>query len=160
MRKAEPSGEAAFLPIGCVGKVIHFHLLPCGGAVHLDLHGVKRFRVIQGRFEEGYGEACIEVIEDPPGDLSPPRKKLLLDMIHHLARIKALAPHVEERIQAGIENDEVLVNLLCQESNLSPTERYFLLEAEDLNQRCGRLLDLLRFRMEEIRTKGVCPKDQ
>ena len=60
LRKAQPLDEAAVLPIGCVGKVIRFHYLPCGEAVHLDLHGLKRFRMKEGWFEEGYGQAWIE----------------------------------------------------------------------------------------------------
>jgi hypothetical protein len=66
---------------------------------------------------------------------------------------------LEDHIKAGMD-DEGLLHLLCFESDLPPLEKYFLLEAEDLNQRCGRLLDLLRFRIQDVQSgKGSCQKN-
>lgn len=160
LRKVQPLSQATTLPIGCVGRVVRCHNLPCGRAVHLDLHGLKRFRMREGWFEEGYSQAWIEPIEDQPGNLSPERKRSLLDAFKYLGYTKQLAPEIERHIKAEM-NDEVFVNLMCLESNLSPMEKYFLLEAENLNQRCGRLLDLLRFQQEDIWfNRGTCQKDR
>ena len=159
LRKAQPLDEAAVLPIGCVGKVIRFHYLPCGQAVHLDLHGLKRFRMKEGWFEEGYGQAWIEAIEDQPGSLCPGRKRDLLEVLEHLGHMKEWAPELQAHIKSGLD-DEVFLNMLCLESGLSPMGKYFLLEADDLNQRSGRLIDLLRFKLADIRSNGgACQKD-
>src|SRR3989304_1079442 len=64
------SDESTIMPIGCVGKVVHYCFLPCGRAVHLDLYGLKRFQMKEAWFEEGYGQAWIETIEDQRGTLS------------------------------------------------------------------------------------------
>jgi Lon protease-like protein len=159
LRKEQPFNEAPVLPIGCVGKVVRVYHLPCGQAVHLDLHGLKRFRMKEGWFEGGYGQAQIELLEDCSKNLHEERRRRLLEMLKGLGLLKWV-PGVEHRLQQGAE-DEVLLNLLCFESDLPPIEKYFLLEAEELNQRCGRLLDLLRFRIETIQAnKGPCQKDR
>ena len=160
LRKAQPLDESAVLPIGCVGQVIRFHYLPCGQAVHLDLHGLKRFRMREGWFEEGYGQAWIEAIEDQSGHLSPQRKRDLLEVLECLGPMNELAPELEAHIKSEMD-DEVFLNMMCLESRLSPMEKYFLLEADDLNQRSGRLIDLLRFKLEDIRLNGgACQKDR
>ena len=160
LRKAQPLNEAAVLPIGCVGKVIRFHCLPCGQSVHLDLHGLKRFRMREGWFEEGYGQAWIEAFEDQSGHLSPQRKRDLLEVLEYLGHMNELVPELQAHIRSELD-DEVFLNMMCLESRLSPMEKYFLLEAEDLNQRSGRLIDLLRFKLEDIRSNGgTCQKDR
>ena len=160
LRKAQPLSEGDILPIGCVGKVVRFYYLPCGRAVHLDLHGLKRFRMREGWFQEGYSQAWIEPIEDQPGNLSPERKRSLLEVLEYLGHMKELAPELQAHIKSEMD-DEAFLNMLCLESRLSSMEKYFLLEAEDLNQRCGRLLDLLRFQQEDIQSnRGTCQKDR
>ena len=159
LRKIQPSSEMTILPIGCVGKVVRCYNLPCGQAVHLDLHGLKRFRMREGWFEDSYGQAQIEVLEDLPGGLHEERRRRLLETFKGLGLMKWMTG-LEDHIKAGMD-DEVLLNLLCFESDLPPLEKYFLLEAEDLNQRCGRLLDLLRFRIQDIQpSKGSCQKER
>ncbi len=154
------SSEKPILPIGCVGMVVRSHPLPCGQAVHLDLHGLKRFRVRERWVQEGFSQGSIEILEDPPGNLSPERKRALLEALRYLSQMKESTPELGVYFKEN-PADEVLLHHLCFESDLSPTEKYFLLEAEDLNQRCGRLLDLLRFRMEDILSnRGTCQKDR
>ena len=114
----------------------------------------------EGWFEEGYGQAWIEAIEDQPGHLSPERKRNLLEVLEDLGHVQELAPELQAHISSELD-DEVFLNLVCLESKLSPMEKYFLLEAEDLNQRSGRLIDLLRFRLEDSRSNGgACQKDR
>ena len=59
LRKLEPVpvSETGILPIGCVGRVIRFYKLPSGKSVHLDLHGLKRFWMKEGWFQDSYGQA-------------------------------------------------------------------------------------------------------
>ncbi len=162
LRKLEPVpvSETGILPIGCVGRVIRFYKLPSGKSVHLDLHGLKRFWMKEGWFQDSYGQALIEVIDDPPGRLDPHRKKYLLNTMKDLGYMRHMAPQLAGPIMSEVD-DDVLLNSMCLESGLSPMEKYFLLEANDLDQRCGRLLDLLRFRMEAIQSNGgACQKDK
>ncbi|MBI3608102.1 MAG: LON peptidase substrate-binding domain-containing protein [Nitrospirae bacterium] len=157
LRETHPSREGAVLPIGCVAKVFHVHHLACGRAVHVHLHGLARFRVKQERIEEECGEAEIDPFEDEVGCLSPQRKRSLRDAIHHPVLIRDVLPETD--IPAELD-DEPFVNRLCVESKLSFADKYLLLEADTLDQRCGRLLDLFRFRLATIRTyRGACPKD-
>ena len=159
LRKVQPISEMTILPIGCVGKVVCCQDLPGGQTVHLDVHGLTRFRMREGWFENSYGQARIEVLEERPGGLHEMRRRRLLETTTGLGLMKRM-PGLEDHIKAGTK-DEALLNLLCFESDLPPLEKYLLLEAEDLNQRCGRLLDLLGFRSQEIQSnKRPCQKDR
>jgi len=69
LRKLKPlDDEESIQPIGCVGKVVSLYDLPCGRVVHLDLHGLKRFRMKEGWFEGGCGQACTSGNENLCGD--------------------------------------------------------------------------------------------
>ena len=138
------------LPIGCVGKVDHFHHLPCAHAVHLHLCGLKRFQVEEITWSGSYnGHASIELIEDNPGNLSPKGKKSLHELIRH-DQLFEWTPELELLIKSG-PSDETYLNLLCLGAKISRMDKYFLLETGSLDQRCGRLLDLLRFKLDDIR---------
>jgi Lon protease-like protein len=152
--------EETMQPIGCVGSVIRSQPLSCGYAVHLDLHGLKRFRMMECWAQEGFSQASINILEYPAENLSSDRKKALLAAYVSYFSTKESAPSLEMHTKADVA-DEVLVNVLCFESDLSPLDKQFLLEADDLNHQCGRLLDLLRFRLEEVQfNRGVCQKDR
>ncbi len=140
----QEAGDAV-LPIGCVGRVIHVCFAPCGRIAHVALHGLKRFRILELSLPDGHGEARIEVIEDRPGDLAIERKRILLDTLERIqSDLRSSSKHADDLDQ----DDETFLNFLCLRADLSPTEKYFLLEAEGLDQRCGRLIDLLRLKGE------------
>ena len=159
LRREREGCELPILPIGCAGVVVGAYPLACGKSVHLDLMGLKRFEVKGGKFDHHFGLALIEEIRDRPGLLSEQRKKCLLDLLKSSYRDRQWAPGKVESVEAELA-DEAFLNLMCLQSDLSVMDKYFLLEAEDLNQRCGRLIDLLRFKMQDIRlSRGGCPKD-
>ena len=53
-------------------------------------------------------------------------------------------------VESGVD-DETFVNFLAQHLDLDPLEKQALLEAPDLAGRGRRLLDVLEFRLEELR---------
>jgi Lon protease-like protein len=144
LKQVSESGEVSFLPIGCVGRVVRFHEHPCGRAVHIDLHGLKRFRQKKGYSEDGYSQAWIEILQEPSGGLLPGKKRYLLDILKQLG-------HGEWASECAEEDDALFLNQLCAAADLTPMDKYFLLESETLNQRCSRFADLLRIKMEAIR---------
>lgn len=155
--QGQPHGPV--LPIGCVGEVTRIYNLPCGQAVHLDVQGRNRFRILESSIEGGCGKGWVEVIEDHAGTLSPYRKNLLFKLLADRGVLKGTRPDSDRTIQRG-HSDEFLVNQACIESNLSPSEKYFLLEADALELRCGRLVDLLRLRREDAwLSRENCRKD-
>jgi Lon protease-like protein len=159
LRKGQCFEDEDVFPIGCVGKVIRAQPLPCGESVHLDLHGFKRFELKEGWFENGFGRAWIETLQDWPGTLSTQRRKKLMEQVEFFSQRKQLAPGLLGHLKSEL-NDEAFLNLICLESHLSPTEKYFLLEVEDLEHRAGRLLDLLWFKQEALQAnRGICKKD-
>ena len=143
LRNVPLTDRVRILPIGCVGKIVQVHLLPCGRGVHLDLHGVQRFRIANECFIKGYSCAWVEKIADLPQMLAPEKKRYLLKILKEARR-----PHWDPENDGEI--DEGFLNQLCTSSDLSPMDKYFLLEAETPNDRCGRFADLLRFNAEGI----------
>jgi hypothetical protein len=49
-------------------------------------------------------------------------------------------------------DDVTLVNRMCHLSTLPFGDKYFLFEANDIDQQVGRLLDLFLFQLDAIRT--------
>ena len=112
LRKEQLLSEAPVLPIGCLGKVVRSHPLPCGQIVHLDLHGLKRFQIREIWFEDGFSQAWIEAFEDQPGNLSPQRKINLIEALDFLMNAKQLAPGLVEYLRLELD-DEAFLNLMC-----------------------------------------------
>jgi uncharacterized protein len=54
-------------------------------------------------------------------------------------------------------DDETFVNFLAQHLDVAPIEKQALLEAPALDERARRLVDVLDFRLEELRTHPVGP---
>jgi Lon protease-like protein len=144
LKQVSESGEIDFLPIGCVGKVVRYHELPCGRAVHIDLHGLKRFRQKKGYSTDGYSQAWIETLDEHSGGILPEKKRYLIETLKRLG-------HPESMSEWAEEDDAIFLNQLCAAADISPMDKYFLLESDDLNQRCSRLADLFRIKMEAIR---------
>lgn len=135
--------EMSILPIGCVGRIVKAEPLSCGRAFHLDLLGLARFRHRRECFGEGLRQTQIEVLEEKPGTLLPEKKRYLLDTLERLKERGCADPESE----ANEPDDEAFLNRLCVKADLPPVDKYLLMETGDLNQRCGRLADLLRMKM-------------
>jgi|GEM_PF-6345247 len=143
LREGSLIDGVSILPIGCMGKIISVRFLPCGRGVHLEVHGIQRFRIAKENFVKGFSCAWVEKIVDAPEVLVPKRIRYLLKVLKEARR----TPWDPENIE---EIDEEFLNQLCAESDLEPMDKYFLLEADSANGRCGRFTDLLRFKMARI----------
>jgi Lon protease-like protein len=149
-RDDPPAHHGSILPLGCVAKVCHIHHLPCGRATHIHLHGLQRFEVQHEWIEGDCGSVEIVPLDDPPGRLGPERRQQFLAAFRGLDLARRVIPDADSIIAAE-HDDETLINRLCVESGLSPMDKYFLLEAGDLDQRSRRLLDLLRLTTNALR---------
>ncbi len=144
------------MPLACAGIVLQALPLSCGKAVHLDLLGLKRIQVLEREMKHSFEPTMIEALSDRPGRLEDWRKKMLAQVLRAYHQDLGQRP-VESRSMSAELADEALVNTLCLQSDLSPRDKYFLLEAEGINQRCSRLIDLLRFKLDDLRACGKSP---
>jgi hypothetical protein len=57
-------------------------------------------------------------------------------------------------------DDETFVNFFAQQLDLPPIDKQALLEVPGLGERAARLVDVVEFRLEELRTSGTPPRAQ
>lgn len=150
----DPERDSSRLrPLGGLAEVVHVHHAPCGRASLLHLHGLARCRVRAERLDGELGRIEVVPIRERAGPLRPERRSALLDACRHASLVHHLLPGADALLSEPIE-DEALVNRICCECALPLADKYFLFEADDIDQRGGRLLDLFRFYLDAIRSNA------
>jgi len=150
------AGEPPVFPIGCSGVIERVEERP-DGRYDLVLLGTHRFRILEEppRGKRLYRVAAVERLEDqfdPAHDAAALQalRFEVVEVLKLLARDRAsgAAVRLDPRRFSGID-DATFVNVLCQLIDVPPTEKQGLLEADQLLERCRRLLAVLRFRVAE-----------
>ncbi|MBI3994990.1 MAG: LON peptidase substrate-binding domain-containing protein [Nitrospirae bacterium] len=147
-------GNPPVHPIGCIGRMMHVQHLN-DGRFNLVLYGLEKFRVQEPIFDRSYRRAWVEAIrpaDETPASLPESLRTKLEASLQIYAQIRGWENHVRT-VQALRLDDEPLVQLLSSELEMTPNEKQFLLESDDLVQQCGRLIDLLGFMTDERRSR-------
>jgi len=150
-------GNPEIFSVGCAGKIDRLESLP-DGRFNLILTGVSEFRVLRESGGHPYRQA--EVRWCPPSQVS-----LKLDDGAMACLRDFLVPYLGTAAWEGWEAlvgqrglcDADLVNFLCFHLDFSPLEKQTLLEA--LDERIGRLIDVLTFKLEERKLGPKGPGD-
>jgi Lon protease-like protein len=137
--------------IGCVGRIISFHKLSDGG-YNIVLQGLHRCTyqeqtVItnyrQARITPHVPQACTSLTSEIRRHLEETAREYLMSKkANQLCKV----------IGSGTLTDSILVHNLSAGLDLSPIEKQFLLESDDLSQQARRLIDLIRFKLADLRT--------
>jgi hypothetical protein len=146
-------GNPPIHPIGCVGRIKQIQRLN-DGRYNLVLYGLDAFRVKEELGGRSYRRAWIESVRSAGHSAPVLPDSLRTDLIAML-RIYAEARGWENQIRTVLAmglDDEGLVHLLSSELDLTPIEKQFLLESEDLIRQCRRLIELLGFMTDERRS--------
>ncbi len=142
-------GNPPIHSIGCMGKIVQVQRLK-DGRFNLVLAGKSRFRVSEEVVNKSFRQAWVEMLPPPdsPGSLPLVVRTGLEKKLEEYGRVRRW----EDQIMAVLKlrlDDRKLVNVLSAELDLTPVEKQFLLESEDLVQHCRRLIDFLGFRALE-----------
>ena len=154
---AEMAGNPPVFPIGCSGVIEQIAKRP-GGRYDMVLHGTHRFRILKEIPSPGdriYRLAQVAALEDR---FDPEREQAELQR-HRVEIVELLEALVrradpqgrarfDPRRLSGVE-DEPFVNVMCQIFDGDAAEKQGLLDADDLLERCRRLVAVLRFRVAE-----------
>ncbi len=140
-------GNPEIFSIGCAGTIEQIEGLP-DGRFNLILSGLSEFRVLREVGGHPYRQA--EVRWCPP-----PMASLELDDEAMVNLHELLVSHPGKAAWEGWEalvrqrglRGADMINFLCFHLDLNPLEKQTLLEA--LNERVGRLIDVLTFKLEE-----------
>jgi Lon protease-like protein len=151
--------SAPIFEVGCAGPIVDCRRLP-DGRFHLVLVGTRRFRIDGDRLtDRGYRMAQIEPLQDAPyeeldaatrGALDARRgdvERLMLELTRLVSPDSVRL--LRERIAAL--DSLSLVHMIAFGIDSPPLEKQGLLEASSPVQRCGLLIQLLEFRLAELR---------
>ena len=141
-------GTPPIFEVGCVGRLVGVEPL-VEGRSNILLQGLHRFEIREQSFEKSYRQGCIVLKPCSAAESLDPKIRA------ELARL--LTEYVGNREGGRLwrewfrpeVGDEVLVNNLSTNLDVTPLEKQFLLEADTLQQRACRLLDLIQFEISE-----------
>jgi len=137
--------------IGCVGRIISCHKL-ADGCYNIVLQGVQRCTYQEQTVITNYRQARITPhMSQVCTSLTSDRRRHLEKTAQEYLTAKK-ANKLCDVIGSGTLTDSILVHNLSAGLDLSPIEKQFLLESDDLSQQARRLIDLIRFKLADLRT--------
>lgn len=140
-------GAPAVFPLGCVGRIETFDLLPDGRS-NLVLRGVARFTIrgeVEGRsYRQARVAWCPDVASGPAE--SPATNRRLKASVNRVLGLRGreLPPELWDRLPQRTDH---LVNTLAAALDLPPIEKLALLECDEASSRAERLLEILEFHL-------------
>jgi len=137
-------------PIGCVGRIISSHKLS-DGRYNIVLQGLHRCTYQEQTVVMNYRQARIipHIPEASMSLTSEIRRHLEKTAQEYLTSKKA--HELCDIIGSVTLTDSILVHNLSAGLDLTPIEKQFLLESENLSQQARRLIDLIRFKLADLR---------
>jgi hypothetical protein len=139
-------GNPPIFELGCVGRLIGVEPLPDGRS-NILLQGLSRFEVCEQFCDGSYRQAQIALRPNQEIDSLDPRVRTeLASLLGKIVGTTENARFWREWLRPDV-NDEVLVNNVSASLDVTPLEKQFLLEADTLQQRACRLLDLIQFEL-------------
>jgi uncharacterized protein len=138
-------GNPEIFSVGCVGKIVG-HTPFADGRCNIILQGINEYEIEEEILNRtSYRQARVRLRKDPKpleGDSFGRLKKEILNLVREV--IEPESPLFRFLSDASIDAQSWL-NLCCFSMNLAPMEKQTLLEAESLEDRAARLIDVLRF---------------
>jgi uncharacterized protein len=148
-------GRPPIFAIGTVGEMVRMEELP-DGRFNIVLRGLREYTVVRELERAAYREAVVTWRPSPEEDLAAGARQAIATLVQrYLARIgRETGP---EGLLRDSVDDETFVNFFAQHLDVAPLEKQALLEAPTLGDRARRLLDVLEFRLEELRVHPSVP---
>jgi len=141
-------GNPPIFEIGCVGRLVGVEPLPDGRS-NILLQGLSRFEVVEQHAERSYRQARIVLKPTPETDaLAPGVRAELVSLLGKYLGATENARFWREWVRPDM-SDEILINNVSNSLDVTPLEKQFLLEADTLQQRACRLIDLIQFEICE-----------
>jgi len=143
------AGRPDIFGVGTVGELARTEELP-DGRFDIVLRGLREFVIHRELARAPYREAVVSW-RDPPRDVLPARMRSGIgDLVLRYLQRTGRAGGDTHLVETGVD-DETFVNFLAQNLDLDQLEKQALLEAATLGDRARRLVDVLEFRLEELR---------
>jgi Lon protease-like protein len=138
-------------PIGCVGRIISSHKLT-DGRFNIVLQGLQRCTFEEQAVSTPYRQARIIPHFQRGTSSLDAETRINLELVTRDYLTWKKAHELCQVIASGKLVDSILVHNLSAGLDLSPVEKQFLLESDNLIQQARRLIDLIRFKLADLRT--------
>jgi uncharacterized protein len=143
------AGTPEIFGVGTVGELARSEELP-DGRFDIVLRGLREFVIHRELTRAPYREAVVSWRESPRDGLPPRMRAGIGAVVLRYLQRTGRAGAETQLVETGVD-DETFVNFLAQNLDLDPLERQALLEAASLDDRARRLVDVLEFRLQELR---------
>ena len=138
-------------PIGCVGRIISSHTL-ADGRLNIVLQGLHRCTYEEQDVPTPYRQARIILHSQYGASSLDVETRINLEDVTQEYLTWKKAHELCQVIASGKLTDSILVHNLSAGLDLSPVEKQFLLESGHLTQQARRLIELIRFKLADLRT--------
>lgn len=143
------AGNPEIFGVGTVGELARTEELP-DGRFDIVLRGLREFVIHRELSRAPYREAVVSWREPATEPLAASTRASIGEAVLRFLQRTGRASAETDLADSGVD-DETFVNFLAQHLDLDPLERQALLEAGSLGERGRRLVDVLEFRLEELR---------
>jgi uncharacterized protein len=144
----------AIFETGCLAEVVRAEPLTAG-RWNLLLQGKEAVRIVEEVAGKPFRQARTNMIPFQASVLWPgPHRRRLMESLHAYAASEGIEAQLKELLDLPLE-DVGRLNTLAMALDFEPTERQFLLEAEDLPTLADRMLKLLDFAIGGRSLRGL-----
>ena len=138
---------------GCIGRIISSHKLS-DGRYNIVLQGLHRCTYHEQTVVTNYRQAKITLQTSDTSGMLPAEIRGHLEQTAQEYLTSKKANELCDIINSATLPDQTLVHNLSAGLDLSPVEKQFLLESDDLPQQARRLIDFIRFKLADLQTQG------
>ena len=142
-------GRPPIFAVGTVGEMVRVEELP-DGRFDIVLRGLREYTIVRELERAAYREAVVTWRAAGADALPAGSRDAIRGLLHRYLAVlgKDVA---ESELLRGSVDDETFVNFLAQHLDVAPLEKQAMLEAATLGERARRLVDVLEFRLSELR---------
>jgi hypothetical protein len=143
-------GRPPVFRTGTVGEMVRVQELP-DGRFNIILRGLREFDIVRERDRATYREAVVTWHEPPAdGTLGAGTRERIESRVRRYLELLGRELGEQSLVRSRVD-DETFVNFFAQHLDVAPVEKQALLEAPTLVERARRLLDVVDFRIDELR---------
>jgi len=143
--------------IGTVAEILKVIEMP-DDTISVIIQGKRRFEINQILSDEPYYLASVNYIPEDKADHKDRNFQAIVSSLKDLSlkivKLSATIPHEVSFAIKNIDNSSFLINFICSNSDIEPSEKQALLEVGDIYKRAEKLLGVLSNQVQMLELKN------
>lgn len=143
--------------IGTVAEILKVIEMP-DDTISVIIQGKRRFHINQFLTDDPYYMASVNYIPEGKADLKDQNFHAIVSSLKDLSlkivKLSSTIPHEVSFAIKNIDNSAFLINFICSNSDIPPSEKQSLLEVGDIYQRAEKLLSILANQVQMLELKN------